>query len=231
MNTIEIGKKSFLIPSNWEELTQKQAVVCANARDSPEGRLAILLVLAGFRLRFWLRLLSKEQLYEAAFELSKFVFRPLTTQKIPIIKVGKAVLKGVQSDLADLKFIEFIKAESLLGGDFKSATDALCGLLYRFEDEKAFDDGLWKEKTLLFQRVEDSLKSTIARFYIDNREVIVKKYAKTIFKPATPAKNGKKSGGSGWGSVFQSMLENPSDVEKLAETNLHSVLIFLSSRK
>ena len=85
MNTIEIGKKSFLIPSNWEELTQKQAVVCANARDSPEGRLAILLVLAGFRLRFWLRLLTDEQLYEAAFELSKFVFRPLTTQKIPII--------------------------------------------------------------------------------------------------------------------------------------------------
>lgn len=227
MNTIQIGKKAFLVPSKWEELNEKQALDCANGHDTPEGRLIILLSLASFRLKLWLRRLTDEQLHEAAQKLTVFCFKNLNVQLFPKIKIGKTVLKGIETDLADMKFIEFIKAENLFGADFKSATEQLCALIYRFEDEKAFDDGLWRKKTALFAQVSEAKKIAIARFYLDNREVIVNKYRNTIFKPVSNS----KSNGSGWGNVFKSMIEKPADVESLAETNLHSVLIYLSTRK
>jgi hypothetical protein len=210
----------------------------------PEARVRLLLSLLNVRrsLRLqWLFLfsISDESRYDMEL-LTDWILEGvngLTRQLLPILRIGLKKLYGPADELANLSFVEFIKAESAYIAYAKTrdpeALDLLVAILYRakrkdydptspdFDGDirEKYNDHLLAGRVKLVSRLPLATRQAIFLFYDGCRSLILKQYSNVFRKP----KDGDAKG-RGWGHVLRSLAGSVNEYERTAFQPLGTVL-------
>lgn len=113
------GTKRLQVPETWDELSPKQLVNVArilHAIKEPIKRdLELIKAICGLKWTHLIRI-APEVIYESFFPLIQWVYgeQAFTMQLIPSVKIGREIFYGPETDLSNLRLVEFHFAERAL---------------------------------------------------------------------------------------------------------------------
>jgi hypothetical protein len=256
MNGVYINQKFYQVPCLYNELSAVQLKEIAGILHAeiplPEARVRLLLSLLNvprsLRLQwYFLFSISDESRYDMEM-LADWILEgtnSLTKQLLPLLEVpsfGPFSIKlyGPADELANLSFVEFIKAEGAYISYAKTrneeALNLLVAILYRpkrkdYDPDSPDFDGDIREKYndhLLAGRVKKvsrlplATRQAVFLYYDGCRALILQQYSNVFRKP----KDGDAKG-RGWGHVLRSLAGSVNEYERTAHQPLGTVLIDL----
>ena len=166
MNVVVLGKRKFIGPSSWEEITPKHFLQLLNWRvqlgGEPAGRFVLLQLWYGIRYRDF-RLLSDD---DRVFLLSHLDFLDQRPERwmLPQLRVNTRLYVGPGDGLEQLTFAEFMYAQA--ARDRFMAT----GLISNLSDLAA---ALYRSKAIFWQKAGDAQRSLFdsRRYDLESRNM------------------------------------------------------------
>lgn len=113
------GTKRVLVPETWDELTEDQLVKVARimhtVKEPVKRDLQLVKAVCGLR-RWQLAHIAPEVIHESLFGLIQWLYEDgaLIRQLIPTVKIGRTLFYGPDTDLSNLRMVEFHFAERAL---------------------------------------------------------------------------------------------------------------------
>jgi len=248
MNGVYIGKRFYPVPNTYNALSPRQLKEIAGILHAeiplPEARIRLLLSLLNvprsLRLQWhFLFNISDESRFDMEL-LADWILEGannLTRQLLPVVKIGLKKLYGPADELANLSFVEFIKAESAYIAYAKTrdpeALNLLVAILYRpkrkdyspqspdFDGDirEKYNDHLVGDRVKLVSRLPLSTRQAIFLFYDGCRALILKQYPNVFRKPKDDDAKGR-----GWGHVLRNLAGSVNEYERTAFQPLGTVL-------
>jgi hypothetical protein len=242
MSTLLIGKKSFYVPGNWEQLEASQTLalipLLQARKPANEIKVRALLILLKVKERFslqWLlKKVSEEQLMDM-LPLTDFLWekRSFTQQKFKKV----AALHGPDDNFANLVFIEFIKGEQYYLAFSQSSDIAqlnkLLAVLWRPLDSSGnrerFADETLLERAAAIASWSLEQKLAMYLWYDSCRQLLVNSFP-LVFSRSDSATFHPSKRAKGWIDVAATLAENITNMEEVFFSDLHLVLLFLSNK-
>ncbi len=251
MNQVEIDGKTYITPSDWNELSKEQVLFVSRLF---QGQLTIV----DFKLRALFNFLSikpkvKKRIHpeEAYFlcETLDFLFKEvsLTRNNLPAIRIGGWKYIGPSDAMMNCTFGEFTMANSLLDSFSKTKDqkylDEMVSVLYRpkkwfwdirknFTDNqdprKRFVNRSLKNRSRRMAKVDYHVKYSVSLFFSG-----VLNSLPVLYPYVYQQKGDSGSEDNGWASLIISLADGKTDdksLETVMNSNLYNVLIGLNKK-
>lgn len=251
MNQVEIDGKTYITPSDWNELSKKQVLFVSRLF---QGQLTMV----DFKLRALFDFLSArpkviKQIHpEDAYFLCEtldFLFKEvtLTKNRLPSIRTGRRKYLGPSDAMMNCTFGEFTMANSLLDTFSKTKEqkylDEMLAVLYRprkwfwsvrksFTDNqdprKKFVNRTMKKRTRTMSKVDFQVKYSVFLFFSG-----VLNSLPVLYPYVYQQKGDAGSEENGWASLIISLADGKTDdksLETIMNSNLYNVLIGLNKK-
>lgn len=222
MNIVTLGKKNYLVPSTWQELSRKKFIkavkVIYSLQLSRAEQLISLLFIFLPAIRKYFKKLDEDQIYDLS-NLFSFLLDTLP-DSTPINRISKLYLPAAKLEYSSI--VEFALAEQYFEA-YKETRDNqfLYHLLATLCREKAkqtdssgemrikVDTRFISKNTKVFYNQDPALLMSVLHFYLGCRQYVFNTYFK-VFEKAT--------GGSGEGGSSYNYFDMIRDA---AKTNLY----------
>jgi hypothetical protein len=212
MHTINIGRSSYLIPSKWDELNEKQLkqmTKLIQLNHDPIDLAKILFLIQTLSLPWWQKIklqyfyffqANTEERGDLLYCTRSFEeFRMITSQKIKYIRCTFVRLYGPDSGLANCTFWEYIKAEQYFLNYLEKKDpiwlDKLVAVLYRPSIEKfnpsihedrriPLNDVSVRYRTKQMEKVSAETKVAVLIWFDGCRSSLIKNFPIVFKKPS-----------------------------------------------